>query len=189
MPGAVLDRAAAPHPFVGRPPHPQPPEREAAMTNMTSRGPASAVPQPHAHGGGDGGGHPRHDVGLVCLPSSATRARRTARTTVERWGLPAELVADVELVTCELVTNAIRHSGAHNPKEPGHCRLALERPTPDTVRIEVTDRSPARPVKREPGESETGGRGLALVEALALDWGVTLRPVGKSVWAVLRART
>ncbi|MFF2212174.1 ATP-binding protein [Streptomyces antibioticus] len=114
---------------------------------MTSRGPASAVPQPHAHGGGDRGG------------------------------------------TCELVTNAIRHSGAHNPKDPGRCRLALERPTPDTVRIEVTDRSPARPVKREPGESETGGRGLALVEALALDWGVTPRPVGKSVWAVLRART
>ncbi|WP_141666290.1 ATP-binding protein, partial [Streptomyces hirsutus] len=88
----------------------------------------------------------------------------------------------------ELVTNAIRYSGLRNPKEPGHCRLTLERPAPDTVRIEVSDSSTTRPAKREPGEDETGGRGLVLVEALAVDWGVTRRPVGKTVWALLRAQ-
>ncbi len=103
------------------------------------------------------------------------------------WGLSEDLTTDAELIACELVTNAIRHSGHRNAQEPGHCRLTLERPAPSSVRIEVSDSSMTRPVKREPGEDETGGRGLVLVEALAVDWGVTRHPVGKTVWALLRA--
>lgn len=154
------------------------------MTSTTTKQSAFATPQLHAHESG----HPGYDVGLVCLPPSAALARQAARTTVKCWGLPENLAADAELIACELVTNAIRHSGIYNPQEPGRCRLTLERPAPDTVRVEVFDSSTTRPVKREPVEDETGGRGLVLVEALAVDWGVTRRPAGKTVWALLRAQ-
>lgn len=154
------------------------------MTSMTTKQSASAIPQLHAHGSG----YPGYDVGLVCLPPSAALARRAARTTATCWGLPVGLAADAELIACELVTNAIRHSGVHNPQEPRRCRLTLKRPAPDTVRVEVFDSSVTRPVKRDPSENETDGRGLVLVEALAVDWGVTRHPAGKTVWAVLKAQ-
>lgn len=176
--------AAFPRSFEEKPSHPQPPEREAAMTSTTAKQSAPVTPQLHAHGSG----HPGYDVSLVCLPTSAALARRAARTTVKCWGLPEDLAADAELIACELVTNAIRHAGAHNPQEPGRCRLTLERPAPDTIRVEVYDSSMTRPVKRKSGENETDGRGLVLVEALAVDWGVTRHPVGKTVWALLRTQ-
>ncbi|GAA2648526.1 hypothetical protein [Streptomyces vastus] len=42
---------------------------------------------------------------------------------------------------------------------------------------------------RAPGDDETGGRGLLLVEALAHRWGVEQRAggIGKTVWAELKA--
>ncbi|MEU3733414.1 ATP-binding protein [Streptomyces sp. NPDC033538] len=154
------------------------------MTSRTARRSATAVPQLHAHGTG----YPGYDVCLVRLPQSAAVARLAARTTMKCWGLSENLTADAELIACELVTNAIRHSGSLNVQEPGHCRLTLERSASDAVRIEVSDGSMTRPAKREPGEDETSGRGLILVAALAADWGVTHRPGGKTVWALLRAQ-
>ncbi|WP_367222457.1 ATP-binding protein [Streptomyces sp. 16-176A] len=150
---------------------------------MTTERSAPTIPQLHAHGSGC----PGYDVYLVCLPRSAALARRAARTAMECWGLAEDLAEDAELIACELVTNAIRHSGTRTAQEPGHCRLTLERPAPDTVRVEVFDSSTARPTKRKPREVETGGRGLVLVEALATSWGVIRRSGGKTVWALLRA--
>ncbi|BFO15375.1 hypothetical protein SHKM778_17630 [Streptomyces sp. KM77-8] len=162
---------------------PQPPEREAAMTSTTTKQSAFATLNctPMSPGIPD-------MTWASSVSPSAALARQAARTTVKCWGLPENLAADAELIACELVTNAIRHSGIYNPQEPGRCRLTLERPAPDTVRVEVFDSSTTRPVKREPVEDETGGRGLVLVEALAVDWGVTRRPAGKTVWALLRAQ-
>ncbi len=154
------------------------------MTSMTAKRSAPAITQPHAHGSGC----PGYDLRLACLPRSAALARQAARTTLECWGLPEDLASNAELIACELVTNAIRHAGLPDPQEPDHCRLTLRRPSPDTVRVEVSDSSTTRPMKREPGEDETGGRGLLLVEALSVDWGVTRRPAGKTVWALLRAQ-
>ncbi|MFD4259355.1 ATP-binding protein [Streptomyces sp. NPDC058534] len=154
------------------------------MTRMTARRSVPAIPQLHAHGTG----YPGYDVCLVRLPQSAALARLAARTTMKCWGLSEDLTADAELIACELFTNAIRHSGRRNMQEPGHCRLTLERPASDAVRIEVSDSSTTRPAKREPGEDETGGRGLVLVAALAADWGVTRRQGGKTVWALLSAQ-
>ncbi|GAA0901411.1 hypothetical protein GCM10009549_02280 [Streptomyces thermoalcalitolerans] len=52
------------------------------------------------------------------------------------------------------------------------------------VRIEVTDTHPALPARLAPGSDEDGGRGLVLVDALAVDWGVRDRlGSGKTVWA------
>ncbi len=50
------------------------------------------------------------------------------------------------------------------------------------LRVEVTDDSPKMPAPRSAGLLEEGGRGLALVESLAADWGVQARGPGKVVW-------
>lgn len=154
------------------------------MTTMTTRRTAPGTPHKRVRGTGC----PGYTVTLACLPPSVAVARQATRTTVECWGLPESLVADAELIVSELVTNAIRHTGVCDSQEPARCRLTVERPTPDTVRIAVWDRSATRPVKRTPERDDTGGRGLSLVQALALEWGATRRPVGKTVWAVLKVQ-
>lgn len=90
------------------------------------------------------------------------------------WGF-VEL-EDLEVVTSELVTNAIVHAGSPSVVE---VRLV----DPDCVEVTVTDTDPEPPVKRIPYEQHTRGLGLHIVDALCADWGV--RPVGegKAVWA------
>ncbi|WP_260215792.1 ATP-binding protein [Streptomyces gossypii] len=57
------------------------------------------------------------------------------------------------------------------------------------LRLEVSDAGEGKPEVRRPGEDETCGRGLLLVEALADHWGVRQRVggIGKTVWAELSA--
>ncbi|WP_410100534.1 ATP-binding protein [Streptomyces sp. PAL114] len=59
------------------------------------------------------------------------------------------------------------------------------------VRLEVTDLDPrALPVLRAAGEDEESGRGLALLDAPAVRWGVTAGPgCGKTVWCELTLTT
>lgn len=99
--------------------------------------------------------------------------------------MPEETAEDVALVATELVSNAVRHASPANPEAADCCRLLLELPAPDTVRVTVYDASTRRPVLRQAADDDATGRGLFLVAAFASDWGV--RPVtdGKAVWAVL----
>ncbi|MFD4652183.1 ATP-binding protein [Streptomyces sp. NPDC058441] len=89
----------------------------------------------------------------------------------------------------ELVTNAILHTGPLNPQAPARCRLTVDRPEPDTVRVEVSDGCPRLPRRRAATDDETSGRGLCLVQAIAESWGTTPHQHGKTVWAVLRVKT
>ncbi|MFB9515955.1 ATP-binding protein [Streptomyces purpureus] len=134
-------------------------------------------------------GHAGYTVGLSCLPPSAALARMATRTTAQCWGLPEELTEDLTLIASELVTNAVKHAASSDPEFPARCRLTVERPAPDTVRVEVLDSYKDRSVKRRAGDSDESGRGLFLVEALATSWGVTRQTNGKTVWAVLKADT
>ncbi|WP_194373234.1 ATP-binding protein [Streptomyces alkaliphilus] len=54
--------------------------------------------------------------------------------------------------------------------------------TPVVLRIEVADRTPCPPRRREAGGEDTSGRGLELVEALAHRWGWRPQPGGKRIW-------
>ncbi len=82
---------------------------------------------------------------------------------------------DVEVMVSELVTNAILHS-------PGPGVLTL-RIGSDSLRVEVTDAGGgAGPKLRRPDPSETSGRGLLLVDALANAWGVQHSDAGRTVW-------
>jgi hypothetical protein len=53
--------------------------------------------------------------------------------------------------------------------------------------VEVADANNARPVRKKATPEDEGGRGLALVEALAERWGCCprLHGIGKATWAEL----
>jgi len=76
----------------------------------------------------------------------------------------------VELLTSELVTNAVRH-GSSDPHES--ILFAVRCLDGDCVRVEVCDEGSGFGQRGEGGELlEPGGLGLLLVDALAARWGV-----------------
>ena len=85
-----------------------------------------------------------------------------------------------ELLTSELVSNAVEHGS-------GRIRLSLDC-VDGVLRVRVRDGSPHQPALRRPTTVEERGRGLLLVEKLALSWGVApdLATGGKAVWFRLR---
>jgi hypothetical protein len=113
-----------------------------------------------------------------CVPE----ARHKISALVRGWNisLSDEQIAEVGLLSTEVITNAVRHTGAV-------CAVAV-RWTGARVRVEVTDASPVRPEPRHGALDAEGGRGLLLVDALAADWGSTHDPAGKVVWFEVGAR-
>ncbi|MFJ8489362.1 ATP-binding protein [Streptomyces sp. NPDC094038] len=115
---------------------------------------------------------------------SAGVARKFVRDHFE-YELPdasAEYIDTVELVTCELVTNAIRYGTA-----PGDS-MRVELDVNDTrTRVEVQDPVKRRPRPRPELPESEGGRGLIILDALCADWGVTDALSGKTVWAEVKA--
>lgn len=103
-------------------------------------------------------------------------ARRKIVALVRDWDvpLPDDTLGDLELLSTELITNAVRHTDSS-------CAVAV-RWTGVRVRVEVTDVSPARPHRRHSSPEAEGGRGLLLVESLATAWGSAPDPAGKVVW-------
>jgi anti-sigma regulatory factor (Ser/Thr protein kinase) len=85
---------------------------------------------------------------------------------------------DVELVTDELVANAVRHADNHI--------VLTVTDEHDGTRISVSDDGDRIPDLRPLGEEAESGRGMAVIEALADDVGTSERPGGgKWVWARL----
>jgi anti-sigma regulatory factor (Ser/Thr protein kinase) len=84
-----------------------------------------------------------------------------------------------ELLTSELVTNAVKH-GATDPHES---ILLSARRLDDTVRVEVCDEGLTEFNAEADGTDllEPGGNGLVLLEALSARWGVK-RGQPKCVW-------
>jgi anti-sigma regulatory factor (Ser/Thr protein kinase) len=111
---------------------------------------------------------------LPARPESAAAGRRFIAKTLAGWGL-ALLSDSAVLLGNELVTNALIHARSAVEIELRRNRVAL--------RVAVHDRAVTAPARRFYGLEASSGRGLAMVEALASDWGVTLRPPGgKTVW-------
>jgi CheY-like chemotaxis protein len=117
------------------------------------------------------------DVRVLDLPedpAAARRARNWVRSALLEWGLD-ELVDDALLVVSELVGNAVTHAAST-------CQVSISR-TPDSVRIEVTDRGEGTPEPQPESATAEGGRGLVLIGAMSTAWGVEDVPDGKKVWA------
>ncbi|NIZ89509.1 ATP-binding protein [Kineococcus rubinsiae] len=98
----------------------------------------------------------------------------------------------VELLTSELVANAVLHGGAPpqgavgDPGAPDEGSVEVHvSGAAGAVRVAVHDGNPEPPQLRHVGAEATGGRGVALVDALASRWGHAPLPppaVGKAVW-------
>ncbi|MER7814117.1 ATP-binding protein [Streptomyces sp. NPDC096153] len=87
---------------------------------------------------------------------------------------------DLELCVSELLTNVIRHLGEGVPVT---VRVVHGQ---GRTRVEVTDPDPrALPVLRVAAADDEGGRGLALLDAVTLRWGVDQGPGTKTVWCEL----
>lgn len=117
---------------------------------------------------------------------SVPRARAALLAVLEDWGVDQEVLGNAELVLSELVTNALR-APAPSDRQVG---VRIVRTVDEgMLRLEVSDAGAGTPELREPGDEETGGRGLLLVEALAHRWGVEKRAggIGKTVFAELKA--
>ena len=82
-------------------------------------------------------------------------ARQFVAEKLRAWGIEAAY-PDVELLTSELVTNAIRHAD-------GDVEVSMDHVGSDCVRIEVRDRSERLPVMRPLDTARDGGWGLHIV--------------------------
>lgn len=128
---------------------------------------------------------------LAPFPSVPAIARDLVRVSLPAWGLAA-LADDAAAVVTELATNAVAASIAPdgNPRWlPGNqmplvwVRLLSDR---ITLLAEVLDMAPGVPFTREAGPDAEDGRGLAIVSALAAQWGWNETRDGKVVWAALK---
>ena len=108
---------------------------------------------------------------------SVTYARRWVLRQAAQAGVRGEAQAVVELLTSELVANAIHHG-------PPDGHIVVEADVLDGhLHVTVHDDGAGSPVVRDPPPTEAGGRGLMLVDMLASAWGTTPGPGGgKGVW-------
>nr|WP_306768222.1 ATP-binding protein [Streptomyces sp. S1] len=90
------------------------------------------------------------------------------------------LIEDAALIITELVSNAVDHGRLPS------IRVIVSRPSANTIRLGVVDRSKAVPTLRtDVEEGQIRGRGLLLVDAFTDRWGTELYRWGKQVWAEL----
>lgn len=112
---------------------------------------------------------------------SATRAaRHWVMRAIADAGIGGASNQVVELLTGELVSNAVVHGP---PGDPVTVRVRIDGPV---VRVMVSDMGGGVPTVGHPEPTAPSGRGLALVEALATAWGTQNRPGGKTVWFEVR---
>ncbi|MFI7138944.1 ATP-binding protein [Streptomyces massasporeus] len=115
------------------------------------------------------------------------RARALFREQAASWGVPPEVTETAELLLSELMTNAYRHARVPAGREIwARCVV-----TEDRVRVTVTDANGTLPIAGTASLDDESGRGLALVAALADDWGAEGREwgIGKEVWFELTLRS
>lgn len=107
---------------------------------------------------------------------AVSHARRRVLAIVRgvRPGIAEDALHDVEVLTGEVVANAVTHTRAS-------CTVSV-RWTGKRVRVEVTDADRRLPAPSTSGPDEETGRGLQLVEALSAAWGCVAVPAGKVVW-------
>lgn len=101
--------------------------------------------------------------------------RRFVRSVLVEAGADPD---GVVLVASELASKAVVHARSQ-------FSVALE--CDGLIRLEVTDESSRLPVRSGATEDALSGRGLQVVDAVALRWGVQPHPGhGKTIWAEIR---
>lgn len=112
-------------------------------------------------------------------PLSVGQARnfctRRLTSVLEPRGDVHEVVADAATIASELVTNAVSAGSSQ-------IELSLQL-RESTVFIEVADNAAGAVRPASPSATDTTGRGLLVVAALAREWGVAAADGTKAVWA------
>ncbi|MFD7276863.1 ATP-binding protein [Streptomyces sp. NPDC059862] len=119
------------------------------------------------------------DLAFTAEPTEVAGLRRVMRLHLGIWGLHG--VADeAQLCVSELVSNVITHVG---PGTPATLAVSMNGVY---LRIEVHDPDTrALPTLLDANVDSEGGRGMALVDAVAERWGVELGPDRKVTWCEL----
>jgi len=132
-------------------------------------------------------------TGALLVPyayASAAAVRHRLCEDLRAGGLSPSVLDDAALIATELVGNALRHA---RPLADGRVSVIWDLDG-DSLLVQVTDGgSETQPQLRTPPDSgrspvagmPSGGRGLAIVAALADAWGVQRQPAGTTVWARL----
>jgi serine/threonine-protein kinase RsbW len=119
----------------------------------------------------------RIDVLLPRDPAAPRRAREEIREAMKS-SLDGDDSATATLLTSELVTNAVVHAQQEEGARIGLRIISYQ----DRVRVEITDSGVGfDPTAPAPTRSDTGGRGLFVVDRLASRWGASRRTTGNDV--------
>jgi anti-sigma regulatory factor (Ser/Thr protein kinase) len=110
------------------------------------------------------------------LRSCVASARHWVLDRAAEAGVGDDTLAVVELLTSEVMTNAVVHGTT------GGCVRIATSAGSGVFEVSVTDDGPGVPTVCHVAPAAEGGRGMLLVEALATEWGVTEHDAGKSVW-------
>jgi anti-sigma regulatory factor (Ser/Thr protein kinase) len=114
---------------------------------------------------------------------SAARVRHALFDDLADRGIDRDSIDAIVLIASELLANAVRHA------TPGRAGLRVSwELDADTIRIEVADEDPDTPSPRVPRPTDSGGRGLTIVDALSYEWGYDRLAHGKRVWARIPVR-
>src|SRR5262245_5331694 len=106
---------------------------------------------------------------LPAEPASVGAARGLVRRRCS--GLSSNILDAAELLTSELVTNAIVHAGSAITVKVVRSATLL--------RISVADSGPGEPTLNASQSDVEGGRGLSIVRDLSSSWGVDRDEAGK----------
>jgi anti-sigma regulatory factor (Ser/Thr protein kinase) len=107
-------------------------------------------------------------------PAAVRRARTFVNDQCHAAGINHDTSDTAVLLTSEIVTNAFLHGRSA-------ARVTLVT-TCDRLRVEVGDDNSRLPRRADPDREALNGRGLAIVEMLAADWGAAQQSQGKIVW-------
>jgi anti-sigma regulatory factor (Ser/Thr protein kinase) len=127
-------------------------------------------------------------LALVALPTSPFWARRYTRSFLNAChGISENTAETAELLVSELVTNAVRFSGApaRTLRYSEHANASLIslslRHFRDGLLIEVFDTDNDPPTRSQADDYAENGRGLMLVDALSKEWSYFFPPDGGKV--------
>ncbi len=116
-------------------------------------------------------------ISLKAEPAAAAHARSLVCEAIYAWDVPVD-PAVAELLTSELVTNAIRYETGDTIRLFIACSCGH-------LRVYVHDTSRSAPVPMQTQPDAEAGRGLTLVGGLSTDWGYFRTPEGKAVYFTL----
>ena len=109
------------------------------------------------------------------VPASVAKAR--AYVAAALAGATDELRERAVLITSELATNAVIHGGTG---------FTLSTTIADgELRVAITDSGGGTPLPRQPGRTESTGRGLLIVTTLSERWGSETSRGRTTVWSSL----